>query len=131
MKNQSLKRGFLQQISKESSQMLQKVPGPGFRKILDTVLLKKEMLLIECMMTARRNLRYRKRPQRRRKMMTVGWKGTLMNQQLRKAKSFPLRKVKKGKMWRKSGRDPRVILKFLMKKLFHIIKRKKAQEPLL
>lgn len=42
--------------------MLQKVPGPGFRKILDTLLLKKEMLLIECMMTARRNLRYRKRP---------------------------------------------------------------------
>lgn len=129
MKNQSLKRGFLQQISKESSQMLQKAPGPGFRKVLDTVLLRKEMLLIECMMTARRSLRYRKRPRRRRKMMTAGWKGMLMNQQLRKARSFPLRKVRKGKMWRKSGRDPRVILKFLMKKLFHIIKRKKAQEP--
>lgn len=131
MKSQSLKRGFLQQISKESNRMLQKVPGPEFRKILDTVLLKKEMVLIECMMTVKRNLKYRKRPQKRRKMMTVGWKGTLMNQQLRKAKSFPLRKVKKGKMWRKSGRDPRVILKFLMKKLFHIIRRKKAQEPLL
>lgn len=111
--------------------MLQKVPGPEFRKILDTVLLKKEMVLIECMMTAKRNPRSRKRPQRRRKMMTVVWKGTLMNQQLRKARCFPLRKVKNGKMWRKSGRDPRVILKFLTKKLFHIIRRKKVQEPLL
>lgn len=96
--NQSLKREFLQQISRESNQMLQKAPGPGFRKILDTVPLKKEMLLIECMMTARGSLRYRKRPQRRRKMMTVGWNGTLMNQRLRKARSFHPRKVKKRKM---------------------------------
>lgn len=62
MKNQSLKKEFLQQISKESNQMLQKAPGPEFRKILDTVLLKKEILLIGCMMTARRSLRYRRRP---------------------------------------------------------------------
>lgn len=78
--------------------MLQKAPGPEFRKVLDAVPLKKEMLLIECTMTARRSLKYRKRPQRRRKMMTVGWKGTLMNQRLRKARSFLLRKVKKRKM---------------------------------
>lgn len=95
MKNQSLKREFLQQISKESNQMLQKAPGLGFRKILDTVPLKKEMLLIECMMTARKSLKYRKRPQRKRKMMTAGWKGMLMNQRPRKARSFHPRKVKK------------------------------------
>lgn len=111
--------------------MLQKAPGLEFRKVLDAVPLKKEMLLIECTMTARRSLKYRKRPQRRRKMMTVGWKGTLMNQRLRKARSFLLRKVKKRKTSRKSGRGPRVILRFLMKKLFHIIKRRKVPEPLL
>jgi len=79
MKNQRSKRGFLQQIIKEGNHMLQRAPSPRFRKILDIAPLKKEMLLTECMMTAR-SLKCRKRPQRRRKIRTVGWKGTLMNQ---------------------------------------------------
>lgn len=94
-KNQSLKREFPQQISKESNQMLRKAPGPGFRKTLGTVPRKKETLLIECMMTARKSLKYRRRPQRKRKMMTVGWKGMPMSQRLRKARSSRPRKVKR------------------------------------